>query len=216
MVSNYERMAANAARLFLRHDQEEMIQRWGLDADESTIYIPFFADENTLGIDRKTGEVYIICEDSDDPGTTDGNLTWEAMTVYDLLTFSRERPEAAGEWVSIAQLGGVIGIRHQEGLSSPLAERFASRPGALVSACERAGGMPEKNLKGDVTFSFRVFKDFRICLQFWDEDDEFPAQIRYFFDRNALRFMHYETLWYVLNILEKRIVEATYLQEGSR
>ena len=113
MGSNYERMAADAARLFLRHDQEEMIRRWGLDADESTIYIPFFADENTLGIDRKTGEVYIICEDSDDPGTTGGNLTWEAMTVYDLLTFSRERPEAAGEWVSIAQLGGVIGIRHQ-------------------------------------------------------------------------------------------------------
>ena len=113
MGSNYDRMAADAARLFLRHDQEEMIRRWGLDADESTIYIPFFAEENTLGIDRKSGEVYIICEDSNNPETTDGNLTWEAMTVYDLLTFSRERPEAAGEWVSIAQLGGVIGIRHQ-------------------------------------------------------------------------------------------------------
>ena len=35
--------------------------------------------------------------------------------------------------------------------------------------------------------------------------DEFPANIKYLFDGNALRFMHYETLWYVMNTLAQRL-----------
>lgn len=42
-------------------------------------------------------------------------------------------------------------------------------------------------------------------MQFWDEDEDFPASVRFLFDRNALLFMHYETLWYVMGALERQI-----------
>ena len=207
MKSNYDKMADEAARLFLKQDQEAMIRKWGLDADDTAIYVPFFSENNTLRIDRKSALVYKICDGLCQTEPQE-RLNWEAMAVYDLLTYGKGRPAAAGEWVSVSELGGVIGIRHETGLTSPLSAQYASRMTDLAAACEKAGGIPDHTGKGDLNYAFRVFKDFGICLRFWDEDDEFPAQTRFFFDRNALQFMHYETLWYVMNILEKRIIDA--------
>ena len=59
--------------------------------------------------------------------------------------------------------------------------------------------------KGDVSYAIPVFRDFWILFQFWDGDDEFPASIKYLFDENALQFMHYETLWYVMGTLADRL-----------
>ena len=50
-----------------------------------------------------------------------------------------------------------------------------------------------------------LFHDFAIWFQFWDGDDEFPASIKYLFDERALRYMHYETLWYAMHSLTDRL-----------
>ena len=73
----------------------------------------------------------------------------------------------------------------------------------LKKAAEILQGIPFP--VGDASFCFPVFEDFQILLQFWDGDDEFPANILFLFDKNALQYMHYETLWYVMNSLTDRL-----------
>ena len=136
----------------------------------------------------------------------------EAMILFDLLTYSETAPAAAGEWASVPELGGVIGAGHDNSLHSSMADAFTGRTRELESACVKAGGVREMSGRGDVSFRFRVFKNFEIWLQFWDADEDFPAAVRYLFDRNALRFMHYETLWYVMFALEKRLKDGAARQ----
>ena len=41
-VSNYEVTKKNTAKLFLERDQEEIIRRCGLTADDALIFVMFF------------------------------------------------------------------------------------------------------------------------------------------------------------------------------
>lgn len=202
MATNYDRMAADAALLFLKYDQEKMIRKWNLDADGMYLYLPFFSEENVLRIDRNSGRLSRISETQ-----SDSDLNMEAMILYDLLTYSDEPPREAGEWASVSQLGGIIGAGHDSSLRSPLADAFAGKASWLDEICRQTGGSPAG--KGDVSYAFTVFRNFRILMQFWDQDDEFPADVRFLFDRNALLFMHYETLWYVMGALERQIRDSS-------
>ena len=58
-------------------------------------------------------------------------------------------------------------------------------------------------------YAIPVFRDFSVLFQFWDGDEEFPPRIRWLFDENALSFMHYETLWYVMGAAWSRMVYYT-------
>ena len=200
-MHNYDKMLAGAQELFLTHDQDGMIRRWALEHDDDFLYMEYFSQR--LRIDRRTGAV----SHADAPGPGEYRATSfvnEGMALFDLLTRGDARPQAVGSWSSISSLGGIIGAGHDRTLSHEgTAAKFAGRCGALARACERLGGVPDG--KGDVSYDIPVFRNFHILFQFWDADDEFPANIKYLFDANALRFMHYETLWYVMGSLAERL-----------
>ena len=209
MASNYEKMAAGARALFLTMDQGAMISRWGLEHDGEHLYVPFMGER--LSIHRGTGALGSL-----EPPGTYRSPDWvnETMVIFDLLTHSETRPRATGRWASISSLGGIIGAGHDRSLShEPTAAKFAGNPEGLRAACERVGGSPLG--RADVGYVVPVFHDFGIWFQFWDGDDEFPANIKYLFDENALQFMHYETLWYVMNALADRL-EYYYRENGGR
>ena len=199
MASNYEKMAEGARAYFLKMDQEAMIGRWMLEHDEDRLYVTYFGER--MAIDRHTG-MLIPLEPEGVYRSPDG--VNETMALFDLLAYPANRPRAAGRWASISALGGIIGAGHDRTLShEETAARFQDRCDALARACVRLGGVPEG--KGDVSYAIPVFRDFRILFQFWEGDDEFPASIKYLFDENALQFMHYETLWYVMGSLADRL-----------
>lgn len=201
MPSNYEKMRDQARALFLTHDQAGMIDRWALAHDDDFLYVDYFSQP--LRIDRATAQVSHAGEPA--PGTYRGqSFVNESMALFDLLTLSPTRPRAAGRWASISSLGGIIGAGHDRTLSHEgTAAKFAGRMDALARACERLRGVPAG--KADVDYAVPVFHDFAIRFQFWDGDDEFPANIKYLFDENALQYMHYETLWYVMGNLADRL-----------
>ena len=200
-MSNYDKMLASAQALFLEYDQDGMIERWGLEHDGEYLYADYLGQR--LRIDRRTGEI------SHDPGWKSGeyraaSFFGEGMALFDLLTRSPVRPRPTGRWASISALGGIIGAGHDRNLGhEETAARFQGRCDALAAACARLGGVPDG--KGDVSYAIPVFRDFRLLFQFWDGDDEFPASIKYLFDENALQFMHYETLWYVMGTVADRL-----------
>ena len=198
MASNYEKMVEGARRLFLGYDQAAMIDRWGLDHDADDLFVTWLGER--LAIDRRTARVRPVRPERCVPS----DYIDESMALFDLLTLSPTRPRAVGRWASISALGGIIGAGHDRTLShEATAARFAGRQDALRAACGRLGGAPMG--RADVGYAIPVFEDFAVWFQFWDGDDEFPASVKYLFDENALRFMHYETLWYVMNNVAARL-----------
>ena len=168
----------------------------------------------SFSADCNTGRT-IVADDSD-PYHKTGPTVNDSLVLFDILTrgelkegpngINIVRPAAAGSWASVSELGGVIGAGHDRTLrNEPQAARFAGQCDRLASACEALGGVRES--KADVGYAIPVFRDLRILFQFWDADDEFPASIKYLFDRNALSFMHYETLWYLMNCTYRRIAQ---------
>ena len=199
MASNYEKMAASARTLFLERDQAAMIERWSLEYDEDYLCVQYMGEP--MRIDRRTAVVESLAPAGAYHPTDYVN---ESMALFDLLTLSETRPHATGRWASISMLGGIIGAGHDRNLShEPTAAKFSGKVDALRAACERLNGAPLG--KADVGFDIPVFEDFHIWFQFWEGDDEFPDNIKYLFDENALQYMHYETLWYVMNSLADRL-----------
>ena len=199
MASNYEKMAAGARAYFLKMDQAAMIARWDLEHDADRLSVRYFGER--MAVDQHTGAL-IPLEGAGVYRSPDG--VNETMALFDLLAYPEGRPRAAGRWASISALGGIIGAGHDRTLShEATAAKFSGRTDALRAACARLGGVPLG--KSDVGYAIPVFADFGIWFQFWEGDDEFPANIKYLFDENALQFMHYETLWYVMNSLADRL-----------
>ncbi|MBQ6671462.1 MAG: DUF3786 domain-containing protein [Firmicutes bacterium] len=204
MPDNYLKMEQQARDLFLKVDQQAMTDTWGLEADEDFIYPVFFGQR--LKIDRKTAEI------SAAPAAPEEGAGYfipkstvnDSLILFDILSRTGTAPKASGQWASISMLGGHIGAGHDRTLrNEPQAAYFAGQTEKLAEACSAAGGEPFS--KADVGYALPVFRDLKILFQFWDADDEFPASIKYLFDTNALAFMHYETLWYVMNAAYSRI-----------
>lgn len=199
MASNYQKMADGARALFLEKDQSAMIARWDLAHDADRLYVTYFGER--MALDRRTAVLTSL--EPEGVYRSPDHIN-ETMALFDLLAYPDRRPHASGRWASISTLGGIIGSGHDRTLShEPTAAKFSGRLDALRAACQRLGGTPLG--KADVGYAIPVFEDFRIRFQFWDADDEFPANIKYLFDENALQFMHYETLWYVMNCLADRL-----------
>ncbi len=197
-MSNYDKMAEGARQLFLGYDQEAIIRRWGLEADQENIYLTFLSQP--MRIERATGLVL----PAEEGAFVSSFKVNETMILFDMLTLTDPRPLPAGTWKSISELGGIIGSGHSRLLSHEKeAAPFAGKTALLRDACARFGR--EEPGKADVSFIFPVFGGFELWFRFWDADEEFPASIQYLFDGNALQFMHYETLWYLMGTLSAHI-----------
>ena len=56
---------------------------------------------------------------------------------------------------------------------------------------------------GDEAYAVEVMDGLEIGILFWHSDDEFPAQLRFFWDENALMYIRYETMHYTLGYLRQ-------------
>ncbi|HIS80418.1 MAG TPA: DUF3786 domain-containing protein [Candidatus Scatomonas merdavium] len=194
--SNYDIMARQAQERFLTFDQQPIIRKFQLRSDSESIYLSFSG--SPYRISRSDGAIY--CLDGSSARKAGFN---EALSIYDMLCCPTESPSLSGIWESISSLGGIIGAGHSS--STMLSRRglpFSGKTEQLSKACLSLGGRPASS--GDVSFILPVFDFFPVWFQFWDGDDEFPPSIRFLWDRNTFQYLHYETLWYIMNhILDK-------------
>ncbi len=191
---NYDIMQENARRLFLTYDPEKLRAR--LSLPESPAGIPI----------RFLGEGYLVR--ASDGEVVDGGgekAPFEAaMSIYDVLCRSEETPVLTGRFVPTMELHGIMGSNSvHEDLNRRDAMYFTGRTEALEEACRALGGTPGS--RGDVSFRIPVFDFFPTELRFWEADEEFPAQLQFFWDANALAFARYETLWYMSAALTERL-----------
>ncbi len=202
MISNYELTKQRVQKEFLKYDQEKMINKFSLNAQEVYLYLTFLG--HRYRIDRKTG--YVEWSEDDFQNCTEADFN-EAMTIYDLLCDSKEHCLASGEYVHLKSLSGLQSgsKRLGDGLLDGKEALFDHRETELSGACERLGGV--RAGIGDVAYEIPVFDFLKCRIQFWNSDEEFPASFHVFMDKNILQFLRYETVWYVQSHLLKRLQE---------
>lgn len=181
--SNYDQVIENWRLKFLEMDQEELIRKFQLEADEEFLYIIYFSKR--FRIDRKNG---FITEDGKSPGFD------TVMNIYNTFYYSAAHPVASGNLVAFRQVKRVYPFEaaYRRTIIFRLQELFAGKTEELRKACEALGGtlLPQ----GDVGYVLPVFPFLNIAVLFWDKDEEFEAQANMLFDSNITDFLHEENV----------------------
>ena len=181
--SNYDKVIENWRLKFLEMDQEELIRKFQLEADEEFLYIIYFSKR--FRIDRKNG---FITEDGKSPGFD------TVMNIYNTFYYSAAHPVASGNLVAFRQVKRVYPFEaaYRRTIIFRLQELFAGKTEELRKACEALGGtlLPQ----GDVGYVLPVFPFLNIAVLFWDKDEEFEAQANMLFDSEITEFMHEENV----------------------
>ena len=181
--SNYDQVIENWRLKFLEMDQEELIRKFQLVADEEFLYIIYFSKR--FRIDRKNG---FITENGKSPGFD------TVMNIYNTFYYSAAHPVASGNLVAFRQVKKVYPFEaaYRRTIISRLQELFAGKTEELRKACEALGGtlLPQ----GDVGYVLPVFPFLNIAVLFWDKDVEFEAQANMLFDSEITEFMHEENV----------------------
>lgn len=195
---NYAITAARVRQLFAEYDQQALERKVGAKLDGEYFYVDFLSER--YRIHRLTGDISRFHGDA----WVEANSFGEVLTLMDLICDSREDRHPTGNWRNMRDFGHGF---HQQLLEQrdPWAERFQEQPEMFAKACEALGG--EKYPLGDVAYALPVFGDLRVLIQLWFGDEEFPAQLRYLWDENALQYLKYETMYYAVPLVLKRIQE---------
>lgn len=200
MADNYAIQARQAKARFLGYDQEKLIRKFGLRADEGYLYVKMFC--KTYRISRTTGDMEFLAGDS----WHDGNSHAEVMTLLDLLCDSREDRWIAGRWKSMHSFGLQFHQNLLEDARDPVAECFDRDPERLRRACAALGA--ERIPGGDYGYGVELFDGLKIGILFWHGDEEFAPRLRFLWDENANMYIRYETMYYAVGMLKEELMKA--------
>lgn len=195
---NYAIAVQRAKELFLEYDQQLLAGKLGAKMDGEYLYVRFLSEP--WRIHRLSGDMSRFHQGSWIGADSFG----EVLTLLDLVCDSREDRHPAGSWKNMRDFGHGF---HQQLLEQrdSWADFFEQQPEAFAKALESMGG--EKYPLGDVAYAIPVFDDLKLLIQLWFGDEEFPPQLRYLWDENALMYLKYETMYYALPLVLKRIKE---------
>ena len=196
---NYQIQLQQAKLRFLSYDQQELIRRCRLEYDEGYLYAVML--HRKYRISRESGNM----EYWEENAWRDGNSFAEVLILLDWLCDCREDRYITGRWINIVSHGHYFLRQLQEDKEDPDARRFSQNPEAFEKACAALGG--EKIPGGDVSYAIELVDGLRILVQLWYGDEEYPARLCFLWDENVLRYIRYETSWYAMGLLRRRIRE---------
>lgn len=194
-MDNYARSLEAARQHFLEYDSALLAKRPGMGASGPYLTTCFLGADTRIA--RETGKVTF----SRDGFETfwEANYT-EALSVYDWLCDRRPDAAASGEFCPVGSLPGVyVGGSGLSMTGGTLAEKIDKSPLAFSRALGAMGGTPVP--LGDMGFRLPVFPDLPMCLKFYHGDEDFPPSLTFLWDRNTLRFVRYETVYYIAGCL---------------
>ena len=87
----------------------------------------------------------------------------------------------------------------------PLKKYFAGRPGQLLEAGLKLGGVREKY--GDVSVTLYAFPKISLTYIFWDKDEEFPPSANILFQDTIAQWTHPESVPTLAQIGTERLIQ---------
>lgn len=209
MESNYNKQVYIARELFLKYDQEAIIRKFRLKADEKWVYLPML--DRMYRVSRDSGVIEYRSSDQENQtccAYTECLDYQVVMTIYDVLCCSKDMPVLAHEWCPVYSLQITMSSPNSDTFTGRYAKLFSGNTDRLLAACKKLGGeQPAMRASADVCWQFSVFPFFPVQLRFWDGDEEFAPKIQLLWDKKALDFMHFETIYYVQGHLMERLAE---------
>ena len=203
-MDNYDLQVDIGKRIFLEYDQELLIRKFRLEADERHIYLNYM--NTSCRINRKDGGI----EENIKGVWKECRSFSTVMTIYDLLCYHQGEtaPTLAGQWCAVGTFV-VTGVTDTETFTKKYAAMFDGHTEELKVACEKLGGVLHPRMAGaDVTCLIPVTPFFPVLLQFWEGDEEFPPKLMLLWDRNTDKFLHFETTFYLQGDLLNRLEET--------
>lgn len=203
-MDNYDLQVDIGKRIFLEYDQNRMIQKFRLDADEKYLYLTYL--NTSYRISRTSGEIEEFAQN-------DWHECREystVMTIYDLLCYHKgdTLPSLSGQWCAVGTFV-VTGVTETNTFTKKYAALFDGHTEKLKTACEKLGGVLQPPMAGaDMTCWIPVTPFFPVLLQFWAGDEEFPPKLMLLWDRNTDLLLHFETTFYLQGDLLKRLEET--------
>ena len=167
MADNYKIQFQNAQKFFLTYDQETLIRKFRLKADEDYLYMTMYGSPYRLN--RHNGSLEKFKEN-----WVDANTFGEVMTLLDILCVSREDRFLTGKWMSTQMFGKYFHSGLLEPTFDELADAFDKNPGALANACKALGGHPIKG--GDEAWAVEVMTDWRSASSSGTPMTSFPPR----------------------------------------
>ena len=199
-MDNYQKALLYARELFLKWDQDKIIARCRLQADEAHIYLSFLGQPYRIA--RATGVAECL---ADAPREADFS---ESLSIYDYICRDNPLFHPTGKLCHVNSLRNAAKSSPSDiSLHQKRAEFYQQHQPALRKALETLGvaAFPQ----GDIACMFSVFDGFNGVFQFWEGDEEFPPSVRFLWDENTPDCLKYETTYYVmgcfLNLLEQKI-----------
>lgn len=118
-----------------------------------------------------------------------------SLIIHYILSQGRVSPRYS--FVPIGRLAGIIeGRNAQEGwfVSKDLLEKTQGKYPLFQAAAKALGGSYEGKFGGGKCWRFHPFPRMPIQINFFAQDDEFPAEIQFLFDETAPYYMGFESL----------------------
>lgn len=199
--SNYDLQVDIGRRIFLEYDQDILIRKFALDADENWIYLTYM--NTPCRISRTNGQIDELTEST----WTECRNYSTVMTIYDLLCYHKgdTAPALYHQWCTVGTFV-VTGVTDTGRFTNKAAALFDGHLEELKAACMKLGGTMEKRMaSADVTCKIPVTPFFPVLLQFWESDDEFPPKLQMMWDRNVNSFLHFETTFFLQGDLFERL-----------
>jgi len=197
--NNYLIQAQQAKDRFLTYDQDDLIAKLKLRHDADYFYPAMLGKQYRLH--RRTGDL----QQQTPGGWADANTFGQVMTLLDLVCDSRPDRWVSGRWKNMLSFGLMFHQNLLENQRDPWAEKFEANPDLFRRACLALGGRPLP--QGDIAYAIEVFDGLELVLQLWFGDEEFPANLRFLWDENALMYIKYETMHFARGLLLEQIAE---------
>ena len=192
-MDNYHSAKLKACKEFLDYKPAEIASQNELKCDESWIFVRYLY--NDYKISKGSGLVYRLSD-----GTEAGYS--ETLSIFDLLCHRGEK-SLSGEFATVNSLNdGPVsqGVPMEDNSFAELIDKHTKD---FILACE-AIGFKAVSI-GDVGFELEIYKGLKARLKFYKSDDEFPASITMLFEKNMLKYVNYETVFYIAGDIERLI-----------
>ena len=199
-TNNYALQAAQARQHFLEYDPQTLARKLGAALDEQYLTVRLLSSPHRICL--KTGKIQWLWKETWLPADSHE----EVMTLLDLVCDSREDRHLSGSWKGMSSFGMQFHQNLLEDQRDEAAEAIQADPEAFSSACEALGGRRIGSC--DLGYAVELFDGLEIGMQFWYGDEEFYPRLRYLWDENALQYLRYETMFYAVSVLQRRLHQA--------
>lgn len=205
-VSNYDKQCEDWREKFLTMDQEDICRRLPeVENREEELVLWHYGRQ--FAVNKKDGTIRVLSDDKPID-------VMPKLNIYTLFWYAKEYAAHTGKWVPFRELrdASPFGKAFQNGILAPLAATFSGKEEALADAVKALRGKCESS----TGFLLSAFECMPVKLNFWDADDEFPAQANLLFDSSAVEYDHIESIVTIATEALYQLAEAAGLElKGS-